>query len=220
MAYSLQGSMIGRSEGNGPNGDGINEEISFTLTQTDKHAVAYGIDRSAFNQGANAMYNPVIEEEQQPTLTAKGPGAVAVPAYSLSKGSFFTNAETELANTLVATDYKEPPMVNAMRGTEYIVRRLTPSECALLQGFPPWWCDGLETPEPSEAEIEWWSEIFEVYQRAVGKSTKPKSRKQIVKWLRSPHSDSAEYKMWGNGCALPNVHFVMAGIVYCTQHNT
>ena len=39
-----------------------------------------------------------------------------------------------------------------------------------------------------------------------------KTRKQIVKWLRDPHTDSAEYKLWGNGCALPCVYFVVAGI--------
>ena len=39
----------------------------------------------------------------------------------------------------------------------------------------------------------------------------------IVKWLKNPHSDSAEYKMWGNGVALPNVYFVLSGIVYYSQ---
>ena len=48
-------------------------------------------------------------------------------------------------------------------GAEYIVRRLTPTECARLQGFPDDWA----------ADV--------------------------------PHSDSAEYKMWGNGIALPCV---------------
>ena len=28
-----------------------------------------------------------------------------------------------------------------------------------------------------------------------------------------PHSDTAEYKMWGNGMALPNVLYVMEGVV-------
>lgn len=43
----------------------------------------------------------------------------------------------------------------------YAVRRLTPTECARLQGFPDDWC----------ADV--------------------------------PHTDSAEYKLWGNGIALP-----------------
>ena len=41
--------------------------------------------------------------------------------------------------------------------------------------------------------------------------------KQIAKWLKSPHSDSSEYKMWGNGVALPNVYFVLSGIMYYAQ---
>lgn len=28
-----------------------------------------------------------------------------------------------------------------------------------------------------------------------------------------PHSDSAEYKMWGNGMALPNALYVMEGFI-------
>ena len=51
----------------------------------------------------------------------------------------------------------------------------------------------------------------------MGASSKPKSRNQIIKWLKAPHSDSAEYKMWGNGVALPNVCFVLSGIVYYAQ---
>lgn len=54
---------------------------------------------------------------------------------------------------------------------DYVVRRLTPTECARLQGMPDWWCDGV------------------------------------------PHSDAAEYKMWGNGMALPNCLYIMENIV-------
>lgn len=211
-SYSLQGSMIGRKDKNGPQGDGINEDVSFTLNTTDKHAVAYGIDRAAFNQGQNAKYGFSVEKEVEPTIVAKGPGAVAAPVYSGSKASFFTSAEKELANTLVATDYKEPPLINDVDGKNYIVRRLTPTECARLQGFPDWWCSNLETEEPNDEEVNWWSAVFETHRNIMGIATKPKTKKQIIKWLKNPHSDSAEYKMWGNGVALPCVRFVLAGI--------
>lgn len=36
---AVQGSMIGRSDENGPKGCGFNEDVSFTLNTTDKHAV-------------------------------------------------------------------------------------------------------------------------------------------------------------------------------------
>ena len=137
-------------------------------------------------------------------------------AYSSSKASFFTSAEKELANTLVATDYKDPPIVNDEDDADYIVRRLTPMECARLQGFPDWWCDDLATQEPTQADIDYWKEVFETHRKVMGTSSKPKSESQIIKWLKDPHSDSAEYKMWGNGVALPNVFFVLSGIVWAS----
>lgn len=146
---------------------------------------------------------------------AAGASGVAHPVYSSSKASFFSSAEEKMANTLAATDYKDPPIVNEPR---YIVRRLTPTECARLQGFPDWWCDDLETENPTDEDISLWREIFQIYADAMGKKTKPKSDNQIRKWLQSPHSDSAEYKMWGNGVALPNVVFVLSGIAYYAQN--
>lgn len=217
---SLQGSMIGRKEENGPRGDGINKDVSFTLNTTDKHAVVYAIDREAFNCGQRFARTPGINDKGvNSTLNAQGPSAVATPIFSSSKASFFTEANEELANTLVATDYKDPPIVND-HATSYIVRRLTPTECARLQGFPDWWCSDLETENPSDEEISFWSDVFETHRKIMGKSTKPKSEKQIIKWLQNPYSDSAEYKLWGNGVALPNVVFVLSGIVYYAQNES
>ena len=144
----------------------------------DPTAVCYGIGRDTFNQGKNAKFAPTFEPELQPTLVAKGPGAIQ---------------------------------------SGYTVRRLTPTECARLQGFPDWWCDDLGI-EPTTEDLRYWYDVFETHRRIVGGSTKPKSLKQIAKWLRDPHSDAAEYKMWGNGVALPCVVFVLSGIVWCTQN--
>ena len=251
---SLQGSMIGRKDSNGPQGNGISEEVSFTLNTVDKHAVVYAIDREAYNCGQNFARVPGITDDGiNSTLNAQGPSAVAIPVYSASKNSFFTAAEEGVANTLVATDYKDPPIINDVRtasgkevfGTlaasmgskqwlgnqeafsgdyhivepEYIVRRLIPTECARLQGFPDWWCDDLATENPTQEEVDWWRDVFSTHAKAMGKDIKPKTDSQIKKWLKAPHSDSAEYKMWGNGVALPNVIFVLSGIVYYAQNH-
>ena len=176
--------------------------------------VSYGIGRPAMSQGYNAKFSFQIEEEVEPTLVASGASGVAHPRFSSSKASFFTEANEECANTLVATDYKDPPIVNDGDEIDYIVRRLTPTECARLQGFPDWWCDDLGIPDPTDEDIAKWREVFETHAKAIGKTTKPKSDAQIRKWLQNPQSDSAEYKMWGNGVALPNVFFVLAGIKY------
>ncbi len=195
-------------EGNGTRpshkGDGYKEsDIMYTLNATEQHAVAfadvhatlsandgpkepssqmmgnphenfvgepaYGIGRPAMNQGYNAKFSFQIEEEVEPTIVAAGASGVAHPVYCTSKASFHTIAEENLAGTLVASDYKDPPIVGVPR---YIVRRLTPTECARLQGFPDWWCNDL-----------------------------------------------AIYKMGGNGVALPNVVFVLSGIVYYAQQS-
>ena len=213
---AVQGSMIGRSDKNGPQGSGVNEDVSFTLDATDRHAVAYGIDRATYNMGRNAKFGITVETEIEPTMVSKGPGAVGQPIYHSSKSSFHTNfTDDDVTETLVATDFKDPPTVS--KEPDYIVRRLPPTECARLQGFPDWWCSNLETDEPTEEEIEFWTEVFETHRRVMGASSKPKSRNQIIKWLKDPHSDSAEYKMWGNGVALPNVCFVLSRIVYYAQ---
>ena len=173
---AVQGSVINRADKNGPQGSGINEDVSFTLDAADRHAVAYCMTSGSYTQTL---------EEQSPTLMAR--------------------------------DYKDPPVVNETE-PEYIVRRLTPTECARLQGFPDWWCAGLAIDNPSEEEIEFWTEVFETHRKIMGTSSKPKSHNQIIKWLKDPHSDSAEYKMWGNGVALPNVYFVLSGIVWALKN--
>lgn len=93
---------------------------------------------------------------------------------------------------------------------KYIVRQLTPTECARLQGFPDWWCSDLEDENPDQATYEFWKDIFD--QWCQFQDIKPKTEKQIKTWLAKHHSDAAEYKLWGNGIALPNAEFVLGGI--------
>ena len=211
-SYALQGSMIGRADKNGPQGDGINEDVSFTLNTCDKHAVVYAIDRESYNCGQNFARNLGISNTGvSSTLNAQGPSAVATPVYTSSKASFFTNAQADTANTLVATDYKDPPLINDVG---YTVRRLTPQECALLQGMPTWWCEDIKIENPTEEDMAFWRDVFETHRLAVSPDKKPKTDKQILKWLKNPHSDNAEYKMWGNGIALPCAFFVLSGIAH------
>ena len=219
-----QGGMV-VIEGNGSrpshHGNGYKEsETMYTLNCTENHAVSYGIGRPAMNQGYNARFSFQIEEETSPTLVASGAGGVAHPTYSTSKNSYHTIAEKELANKLVATDYKDPPVVYDMAdGVEYIVRRLTPQECALLQGMPTWWCDGLGIENPTDEDIAFWRDVFETHRLAFSPDKKPKTDKQILKWIKNPYSDSAAYKMWGNGISLPTGWFVLAGIAYYAQNS-
>ena len=199
-------------QGGGKSACNVTENLSPTLTCTHggEPCVAYGIDRAAFNQGVNAKYNFSIEEELMPTMIAKGANACAYGFYPQMKAESMAFAK-EKSNCIV--NGTNPGYQNGVIDSHYIVRRLTPTECARLQGFPDWWCDGLESENPSEEEISWWANVFETHRKVVGESTKPKTKNQIIKWLKDPHSDSAEYKMWGNGVALPCVDYVLRGIV-------
>ena len=204
----------------------IQEDVSATLSCNNDQTLfvpkCYSIG-AAFSEGmlSNNPHSGIYEAGTSRTLDQSGgnpscnQGGIAVvegPTYAMTPCTF-TQVVEEQAPTLTARDFKDPTFVNA----GYSVRRLTPTECARLQGFPDWWCAGLDTPEPTEEDIAFWTEVWETHRRVVGSSTKAKSRNQIVKWLRHPHSDAAEYKMWGNGVALPNVFFVLAGIVWSTQ---
>lgn len=95
---------------------------------------------------------------------------------------------------------------------KYIVRRLTPTECARLQGFPSWW--GIVNPVENltDEDYAFWLDVRNTYAEINGKATKEYTREQMLAWYNKLHSDSAEYKMWGNGIALPNALYVMQGI--------
>ncbi len=148
---------------------------------------------------------PIVYEAEEP----KTDGVIAIEGNGTRpshNGDGYS--ESEVMYTLNTTEK------HAVAQPNYVVRRLTPVECARLQGFPDWWCDDLGTRLPNDSQLDWWMDVFETHRKAVGKSAKPKTRKQVFKWLQNPYSDSAAYKMWGNGCALPNVVFVLSGIAY------
>ena len=182
---------------------GICSDQSKAMLSDNPHAGIYKAQtsRTLDTGGGNPGYNQ---------------GGIAVVAreksYAMTMNSY-VQVEEEKTPALLSRDYKDPTAVNS----GYTVRRLTPTECARLQGFPDWWCSGLDTPEPTGEDIAFWTEVWETHRRLCNPSVKPKTERQIVKWLQAPHSDAAEYKMWGNGVALPCVWFVLSGIVFSTQ---
>jgi hypothetical protein len=127
VSYSIQGSMIGRADQNGPQGDGINEEVAFTQNCTDRHSVA----------------------TITPTLTSNGDchsgfrdehGLVAYPINTLTLGGR-PDPVNDARMTLGVGDDGDPQFTLQAAhchavATQCAVRRLTPIECERLQGFP------------------------------------------------------------------------------------
>jgi DNA (cytosine-5)-methyltransferase 1 len=143
------------------------------------------IDRHAvcFPQQA---YNKFIQEDIEATLKASG-------------GTYGGGSEN-----LVAEQSFSP--------IRYIVRRLTPTECARLQGFPDWWGEIPKKDNLTDDEYVFWLNARNTYAKINNKTTKEYSKEQMLSWYNKLHNDSSEYKMWGNGIALPNALYVMQGI--------
>ena len=228
-------------------GVGDEDDPACTLTTADRHSIAYSIDRAAFNQGVNAKYNIGIAKDIAQTIVAKGPGAVAHETYAMrsfgeykhsGKASSIKQRDFKDATDLVVAfepgtvsrvggHYYEDGKAGTIRAkpgdnqqtiiNDYIVRRLTPTECGRLQGFPDGWTDNLAIAEPTEDDILYWRMIFKEHAEALGEKKKEKTDNQIRKWLQNPESDSAKYKMWGNGIALPCATFVMKRVAQKLQ---
>ena len=210
----------------GGNVEQIIEEKVGTLTASmnssgnNKLSVAYGID-----QGASRDVGDLFIEECSKTITnGSCPGhhngvVIAIDRAFFNQGQ---NARYELqtyedgptSSTLIATDYKEPQLVAYPdRTLQYIVRRLTPTECARLQGFPDKWGHPIKKDALTDDEYAFWHEVRNTHERIAKKKVGTYTKEQILKWYNKLHNDGSEYKMWGNGIALPNALYVMQGIV-------
>ena len=95
---------------------------------------------------------------------------------------------------------------------KYIVRRLTPTECSRLQGFPDFWGHPDKKTEFTDEEYEFWLDTRNTHAKINGKAVKDYNRKQMLTWYNKLHVDTSEYRMWGNGIALPCAVYVMEGI--------
>lgn len=206
VVYCLQGNGIDRADTAGCNGKGWREDVNYTLNTIDRPAVVYAMDRASFNQGENALYEPQIYDDgTNPTLVARGPSAVCLETFHLT-------VEDDKAQTLKARDYKDPLTVVFGEKPRYIVRRLTPTECARLQGFPDLWGHPDKKTEFTDEEYRFWLDVRNTHAEINGRRVKDYTKKQMLTWYNKLHSDSAEYKMWGNGISLPCALFVMEGI--------
>lgn len=94
----------------------------------------------------------------------------------------------------------------------YIVRRLTPTECARLQGFADRWGDIDEKETFTPGEFQFWHEVRNTHSAINGKKVQEYTEAQMLTWYNKLHTDSAEYKMWGNAIALPPALYVLQGM--------
>lgn len=174
-------------------------------------AVCYAIDRAAFNQGINAKYDICIEPELNSPLVARGPSAVCYPIDSHQQDSRFKICEDGVCPTVpgqMGTGVNNGPMV-----LETYQKVTGP----LMANSHPGSYSGQDA----------YSDML------VTQSAKP-PRKYIIRrltplecirlqglpdgWLDGVDgSDSAKYKMLGNGIAMPNAIYVVGCAVQLLQ---
>ena len=155
-AICIQGNCVDRSNSASCNGKGWKKDTSYTLNTVDRHAVmcmAHGQANAEILRNLSPTLNCDHEQPIVMSVYQNGGGEVRTGevantldaadrhavTYCMTTGTY-TQVLKEQSPTLMARDYKGPPVVNETE-PEYVVRRLTPTECERLQGFPDGWTD-------------------------------------------------------------------------------
>lgn len=194
--YALQGNGIDRADTAGCNGKGWREDVCYTLNTVDRPAVAYSAD----------CRNLRLNEEISGTLQAKGNGGYSlnyqnpVVYQNPKRGEY---VESEVGSTLLAHLAVEPRDIVVYdargNGDGQIVPTLTGDHESRVTDYTAlavfleklrWYIVRRLTPLECcrlQGFPDWWEDGVN-------------------------GSDSARYKMWGNGMALPCVLYVMEGI--------
>ena len=167
-----------------------------------------GIDR-ADTAGCNGKG---WKEDTSYTLnTIDRPAVAYLASGKETVGTLMANAGTKLwlgNQEAFSGDYS----IIEERETLYIVRRLTPTECARLQGFPDCWGDIDQKDGFTPEEYSFWTNVRNTHAAINGRAVKEYTEAQMLTWYNKLHTDAAEYKLWGNGIALPPALYVMQGI--------
>ena len=65
----------------------------------------------------------------------------------------------------------------------------------------------------TDEEAAFWEDVRKTHASINGTRYKPFAKcEQLVRWYNRLHTDSAEYKLYGNGIALPCAAYVLRGI--------
>ena len=235
VAYALQGNMtpqgalscrdaaihlVGRQEANGPEGCGVSENLSFTLTTRDTPAVAVQEpipihDRATRYKGGGSTRNG------DGSGNGLGVGKPGDPAPTMTAGDHHAVAAVDCRNHKEVGDLSGTLQAKNQPGYSlnyqnpvragYIVRRLTPTECERLQGFPDGWTK-YGAPAESDRDSVGRGGVTEQAdfgcEAAEGAERSPRRRGHDGKEI----SDTRRYQMLGNSVAVPCVAFIMSGI--------
>lgn len=166
------------------------DSTNYTGTTGTREVICYSVE----NHG-NDSHVKIREDGTVQSLTARmGTGGNNTPmALCVGNGQLHSVDPEPIAKTL-NTMHDQQAIIESGR-----IRRLTPVECARLQGMSDDWST-LKEFNPYDNEL--WNSV------RGGNYTVD----QNMKWYNRLHSNSAEYKAWGNGLAFPPTLYVIEGI--------
>ena len=122
--YCIVGNVIDREPENGGNGCGYQQNISYTLTAMDRHAVFSRQRTDVFTK------NDVVSTES--ARQHKDATDLIMQPYQETVGTLVRSDHKGISNQYVNDD-------KCIVGGINLIRRLTPLECERLQGFPVGW---------------------------------------------------------------------------------
>ena len=124
--FCIVGNIIDRQPENGGNGIGCQEDVAYTLTATDRHAVFSRQRVDVFQE------NDVVSTES--ARQHKDATDLVVQPYQQTVGTLGFSDHHGINNQYVGEDKCVVEGAN-------LIRRLTPLEAERLQGFPDFWTD-------------------------------------------------------------------------------
>lgn len=216
-----QGQAVARSPENRPgNAEGalIQTDVSATLATNNDQYLFQPL--SIENHPADGKVRICASGNVQTPLARMGTGGGNVPLVGVPAPNNCLTLWDYQSKRVYDTEGPWPTLNSGERSgqnqqsvlTGYAVRRLTPTECARLQGFPDKWGHPDPKDALSDAECEFWMAVRNTHAAINGKAVREYTNAQMLMWYNKLHTDSAEYKMWGNGIALPPALYVMQGI--------
>ena len=122
--YCIVGNVIDREPENGGNGCGYKENIAYTLTAMDRHAIFSRQRTDVFSE------NDVVSTES--ARQHKDATDLVMQPYQETVGTLVKSDHKGISNQYVNDDKCIVDGIN-------LIRRLTPLECERLQGFPDGW---------------------------------------------------------------------------------
>ncbi|MBR5879346.1 MAG: DNA cytosine methyltransferase [Akkermansia sp.] len=199
--YCLQGNGIDRADTAGCNGKGWKEDTCYTLNTIDRPAVAYTMQGFGDYKDCGVASGLKARDYKDATDLVCG-----VDCRNLTESPELYQTLQAKPNGGQSLNYS-----GAVR-VQYIVRRLTPTECARLQGFADRHGHIDHKDAFTEKEYRFWLNVRNTHAAINGKQVKDYTEAQMLKWYNGLHTDSAEYKLWGNGIALPPALYCLQGM--------